>query len=141
MKKNSEEFNQIFVASFLKKLQLLGHDFLFWSTPNGGYRTKQEAGKMKLMGVLAGVPDMAFMAKNKLFFIEFKIKSGKPSPAQKEFMRKSDEYGHTCYVVYGDTPQSYVEQMSLIIRRELDIDQNDISKCAVSALSGIASKE
>ena len=44
---------------------LVGHlevrafpDVLYWHTPNGGYRTRAEAGIMKAMGQRAGIPDL-----------------------------------------------------------------------------------
>jgi hypothetical protein len=107
MKRNSEEFNQIYVVSFLKKLQLSGLDFEFWHTANGGSRNKAEAGTLKMMGVLAGVPDLCLIGLHRtLHFIEFKKPKplGKLSTEQKSFIEKSERYGFACSVVYADNP-------------------------------------
>jgi hypothetical protein len=53
MKKNDEQFIQIYICSFLRKLQLHYPNFIFFSIPNGGSRNKQEASNLKLAGVLA----------------------------------------------------------------------------------------
>jgi len=62
-----------------------------WHTPNGGGRTKAEAGILKAMGVLAGMPDLFVMGMNEfgpeLIAIEFKappkrLKAGGKSVAR-----------------------------------------------------------
>jgi hypothetical protein len=47
----------------------------WWHTPNGEQRDKRVAGKLKGMGVLAGVPDLIFIMPNgQASFIELKRK-------------------------------------------------------------------
>lgn len=140
MKKNAEEYNQIFVNSFLKKLQLDGADFEYWHTPNGGSRNKAEASKLKLMGALPGVPDLILIAKGILVFIEFKLSNGKLSDAQKLFISKARRYGFDVFDIYGDTPQGYIEAVGKIMLDVFGIDQNSISKCSTSALGAAALK-
>ena len=56
-----------------------------FSVPNGGYRTKKEASKLKATGVLAGVSDLIILQPNKTIFVEVKTETGRQSPKQKEF--------------------------------------------------------
>lgn len=136
MKKNDEEFNQIFTVSMLRKLQLSGLDFEFWHTPNGGSRNKAEAGKMKLMGMLAGVPDLCIMAYNIFHFIEFKKKKGVLSQVQKDFIEKSHRYGWKVSIVYADTPRECMEQVCKIMVDCFGADQKTISSMSASVLIG-----
>ena len=137
MKKNCEEYNQIYVCSFLKKLQISGLDFEFWATPNGGYRDRATASKMKLMGMLAGVPDFCIMAYNLFFFIEFKKNNGHLSQAQKLFIEKSHRYGWKVYTVHADDPKQAIDAVSKIMADILPIDQNVISSISAKVLTGI----
>jgi hypothetical protein len=61
-------------------------EYKIWHTPNGGFRDEVEAGKLKRMGVLAGVADLIIMGlTRRLFFLEVKTKTGRLSRAQKDF--------------------------------------------------------
>jgi len=81
---------------------------VIFAIPNGGARSKVEAGIMKIEGVLAGVSDL-FIMKNKInsgilamisyevkadthgLFIEMKTPEGKQTPSQKAFQIKCKE--------------------------------------------------
>lgn len=59
----------------------------FWfHVPNGGARSKAEAGAFKAMGVKAGVPDICILYRGVTHFIELKPKGRYFSPAQKTTM-------------------------------------------------------
>jgi hypothetical protein len=135
LKQNSEEFNQIFAVSFLKKLQLSGLDFEFWHTPNGGTRNKAEAGKMKLMGLLAGVPDISLMAMGKFQFIEFKKPKGTLSKEQRDFISKATRYGWPVHTIVADNPAECIAQVSDVMLRHFGADQNSISSISASVLA------
>lgn len=45
----------------------------FCHIPNGGYRTKAEAGILQAMGARAGAPDLLFVHEGRAFFMELKI--------------------------------------------------------------------
>jgi len=139
MKKNSEEYMQIFIASFLKKLQAAGGDFVFWHTPNGGVRNKAEAGKLKLMGVLRGVHDLIIVHKNGIEFIELKEAGGGQSKEQIELSSALKKYGFKTYVVYMDSVQDGINKLSkiLIDANIGGIDQNGISKSSSSVLASL----
>lgn len=61
-------------------------DLMFWHTPNGGLRNKGEAGKLKAMGTLAGVPDLLFVLPGaQLAGIEIKAAGEDLTPEQVVF--------------------------------------------------------
>jgi hypothetical protein len=136
--KKIESFCQIFCVSFLHKLQLAGYDFLVWSTPNGGSRNKAEAGRMKLEGLLPGVPDLTILAKGILHFIEFKTSKGALSPAQKSFIATATKYGFRVDIVVGDAVAEVLPQVAKVIASLILIDQNSISSISAKILEDAA---
>ena len=53
--------------------------------PNGGFRNKATAGRMRAQGVLPGVPDLLIGSPaSGLAFMELKRRGGRLSPAQRE---------------------------------------------------------
>src|SRR6266567_4314279 len=50
--------------------------------PNGGWRSKVEAGIMKSLGVMPGVPDVIAIRKGEIFALELKAPGGRLSSAQ-----------------------------------------------------------
>lgn len=77
--------------------------------PNGGYRDKITAGKLKAAGVKEGVPDICLPVRiyvpNRVvasgLYIELKVKKNKPSDAQKEWGQFLISQGYYFYVAYG----------------------------------------
>ncbi len=63
--------------------------------PNGGARSKAEAGIFKAMGVMAGVPDLVFTLPphGRTAFVEIKVPGGKLSPAQITFRNRWERAG------------------------------------------------
>ena len=55
MRRPEEQLQRALVAHLRARLP---KPWLVWATPNGGGRSKAEAGILKAMGVLAGVPDL-----------------------------------------------------------------------------------
>jgi len=53
-----------------------------WHTPNGGGRSRAEAGRFKAEGVLAGVPDIQILYRERVLFLELKTDAGRLSAAQ-----------------------------------------------------------
>lgn len=77
---------QIHIA-IVNYLALVLPQALVWHCPNGGARSKREAGEFKRMGVLPGVPDLAILTPDaKLHFLEIKAAKGSLSPAQRAFL-------------------------------------------------------
>lgn len=81
------------------ELQLLFH------IPNGGARSKAEAGRFKAEGVKAGVPDLFLpvpRGNNHGLFIELKRrKGGRLSPEQRVWIQNLQEQGYQAFVCYG----------------------------------------
>jgi hypothetical protein len=72
--------------------------------PNGGFRLKTEASRLKKMGVRAGFPDLFLpVARGKYhgLFMELKIKPNIPSLNQKQWLAKLEFQGYRCAVCYG----------------------------------------
>jgi hypothetical protein len=59
-------------------------DVWFAHIPNGGARTKAEAGIFKALGVRAGAPDLLIVRAGQALFLEVKAPGRKLSPAQIE---------------------------------------------------------
>lgn len=73
--------------------------------PNGGSRDKREAAKLKAMGVKPGVSDLCLPVKRGAYsglYIELKkLKGGKVSPEQREWLDHLRSQGFGAMVCYG----------------------------------------
>lgn len=72
--------------------------------PNGGGRSKREAGRLKAEGVVAGVPDIFVAYPVPGFhglYIEMKSLTGKPSREQQDWIRDSLALGYQAAVCRG----------------------------------------
>ena len=75
-------------------------ELIIHHSPNGGFRTKAEAGIFKSIGTLAGFPDLLILFPDgNILFIEVKTLTGRQSASQKEFQRKAQKLGHNYEVV------------------------------------------
>lgn len=72
----AEDGLQIAVASYLDVA--LVRDAVWYHVPNGGSRSKAEAGRFKAMGVLSGVPDVTIHHAGRTYFIELKVPADRP---------------------------------------------------------------
>lgn len=99
----SEDSLQQACAAFAKKSLFEARlPQVFHHCANGGRRTRREAAKLKLMGVLPGVPDTFLPLKSGEYcglYIELKKAGGVPSPAQKSFMKAVTKQGYLAVVV------------------------------------------
>ena len=72
--------------------------YLIYAIPNGGYRTRTTAKKLKLEGVVAGIPDLFIPVARQGFhgmYIEMKNgKAGKISKEQKKIMELLENFGY-----------------------------------------------
>jgi hypothetical protein len=66
--------------------------------PNGGVRSKAEAGVLRATGVRAGLPDLLVWTRSSGFAIELKSGAGKLSPAQIAWHATVTSLGHRVYV-------------------------------------------
>ena len=67
--------------------------------PNGGYRTKSEAMKMKATGLVAGVSDLIIVQPNRVIFLELKDTNGRQSNEQKSFQEKITALGFEYWLI------------------------------------------
>jgi hypothetical protein len=81
-----------------------------WHTPNGGHRSASEAGRMKVMGTLAGVPDLFIPALR--LFVELKAPNGRGrlSKEQEALINELRGYGYGCLVT--DSFEEFKEVVS-----------------------------
>ena len=70
-----------------KHLRWRGVPGLVWfSIPNGGYRTPREAQVLKATGVRAGVSDLVLLHAGKSYALELKTPKGRATDAQIQFL-------------------------------------------------------
>lgn len=77
---------------------------LMYHIPNGGYRNKAEAARLKMEGVKAGVPDICLPVARGGYhglYIEMKIKGNTTSDNQKRWIRLLKEQDYFVTVCYG----------------------------------------
>jgi hypothetical protein len=70
-------------AAIVEWIRLVAPSLIAFHVPNGGYRTKAEAARMKWIGVLAGIPDIVVLGLDgRCWLIEVKAPGGSLSPDQ-----------------------------------------------------------
>ena len=110
---------------------------MFWSIPNGGFRTKSTALTMKNTGVLAGVLDLQLVGNGWIHFIEMKMGNGKLSDAQKEFIKGITSFNISHDVVYADTPQEAVIKVKdIMIKLILNYSVKSVSSSKLHDIAG-----
>jgi len=75
-----------------------------FAVPNGGYRDKRTAAKLKAEGVKPGVPDVALPAARAGYhglYVEMKVGKNKPTEIQSAWHADLENAGYACYVCYG----------------------------------------
>lgn len=93
----------------------IARDYLY-HIPNGGTRNKREAGRLKSMGVKAGVSDYHLPVPRGWFHgLYLEMKAPKPYPSrvqvsQRDWGEVVQRQGHAFYIVYG------VDQAKAVIR-------------------------
>ena len=76
---------------------------LIFAIPNGGQRSKAQAGKLKAEGVKAGVPDLCLpLARHGYhgLFIELKVQGNRTSDLQALWIERLGDMGYLCHVLY-----------------------------------------
>jgi len=94
---------------------------VIWHTPNGGKRNAREAGRLKAMGVLPGVPDLFIAEPNKYshgLFVELKIKPNKTTDKQKRVIAQLQTRGFTVEICY--TLQDFIKVVQNFLSLESD---------------------
>lgn len=99
----TEHQEQVAVIQWFRLQHKQYANYLF-AIPNGGVRHIGTAVKLKREGVISGVPDLFLMIPKAGWhglWIEMKIKGGKVSDSQKEFMGAATLIGYQAVVCYG----------------------------------------
>jgi hypothetical protein len=91
IRQRPEEALHMAVARFLDVA--LPSDATWLHVPNGGRRTKTEAGKFKAMGVRAGVADLLLFRNGHSYAMELKALDGRISVAQDIWRRSFEDAG------------------------------------------------
>jgi len=102
----SEHTEQVNVIRFckLQKIPIFAIPNGMWIPGLTGRRLFSYIAKMKAEGMTKGIPDMFIPLPNKHhagLFLELKIKGGKLSPEQKEWLRILSENGYKAICCYG----------------------------------------
>lgn len=76
--------------SIVSYLEIAAHkDAIWFAVPNGEHRSKATGGRLKAMGVKAGVADLCFLVKRGYAaFMELKVNGGRQSAAQLVFEQR-----------------------------------------------------
>lgn len=99
----SEHQEQVMLITWFR-LQHKQYAKYLWAIPNGGSRHIVAAVKLKAEGVMAGVSDCFLMIPKGGWhglFIEMKVKGGKLSDSQREFMGMAILMGYQAVVCFG----------------------------------------
>lgn len=73
--------------------------WIYFHCPNGGGRSKAEAGILKALGVRAGMPDLCLVGDGRMVCLEIKSRSGRLSTAQRETIGRLAEAGVPTLIV------------------------------------------
>ena len=88
-----------------------------FSVPNGGFRTKREAVKLKATGLRAGVSDLIIIQDRTTLFVELKKPTGKQSKEQLEFEKIVTALGFKYYVVRSLDEFKDIPEIKKIIKK------------------------
>ncbi len=95
--KRPEEVTHRQIAAMLR--MSLPKPWLFFHVPNGGGRSKAEAGILKALGTRPGVPDLLVAGEGRVIGVEVKAPKGYLSSAQKDTIAALAEAGIPTVVV------------------------------------------
>jgi len=94
--KHNESKIQIEIVRYIRYLY---PNSILFSIPNGGQRSVITAAYLKREGVLAGVSDLIWIYKGKVYFLEVKAEKGYQSVNQKEFESQVKKQGFEYYIL------------------------------------------
>jgi len=100
---SEDKIQQEIVTWFTNNFCLKHHSprSIILSIPNGGFRNKIEAMKLKATGLLPGASDLIIIHKGKIYFIELKDEKGTQQPNQKDFEKRVNDQGYD-YLIFRD---------------------------------------
>jgi hypothetical protein len=83
--------------------------------PAGGWRTRAEAGILKAIGTVAGIPDILVIYRGQLFCLELKTERGRLTEVQHTTHERLREAGATVATAYGlDAALAQLEAWDLL---------------------------
>lgn len=107
-----EEYIQFQLAQWLRE-----NNYTFFHVPNGGYRRKAEAGRLKAIGVRAGVHDLIILLPGAVtLFVELKTDKGALSPKQKKFHEEIAKLGFENQLIRAANPEGALAQLQAILQ-------------------------
>ena len=84
----------------------------YWAVPNGGKRSKSEAGRLKVEGVKSGVPDLCLIYDGMYYGLEVK----KPATSTpKGYLTKNQKIMHTKIEAAGGTVKTVYSVADVIL--------------------------
>jgi hypothetical protein len=81
MKRPEQAIHQAVVAHLNMRAE---PDVFYFHPANGGKRTAFEGRLFKALGVVAGVPDLIFLKRGRMYALELKAAKGRPTALQSE---------------------------------------------------------
>lgn len=86
----------------VQHLQLRAERGAVWMhVPNGGLRSRAEAGRLKAQGTVAGAPDLLIFFEGRTYALELKTVNGRISGAQKAMHQALEAAGVNVAVSFG----------------------------------------
>lgn len=76
-------------------------NYLIFSIPNGEFRHKTVALRLKAEGLTAGIPDLCVITDKKILWVELKAEKGRLSIHQKEVQKKMQELNQEVYTCFS----------------------------------------
>lgn len=87
-------------AAIVEFVRMVAPHVVIWHCPNGGWRTKAEAARLRWVGTLAGVLDLQLaLPEGRSAYWETKTLRGRLSDAQLEFIARLETLGHVWAIV------------------------------------------
>lgn len=135
--KRPEQNLQIGIMNYVRKIMQIENcsRFIAAHVPNGGHRTKSEAGIFKAMGVMAGFADIIVLvhpnevhATPTAFFVEMKAKGGDMEESQIYFEDRVTFMGFKYYLLEAEDQRDALDQF-MAIMKENGVDISGTKVC------------
>lgn len=103
-------------AAVVQHLKLRQRPRVFYcAIPNGEYRSKRTASRLKQQGVIPGAPDLLVLCQGIAYGLELKTEAGHASQAQRTVSRQWGEAGGFYFIAYGlDSALTFLEDIGAI---------------------------
>lgn len=99
----------------MQHLRIRAREAVAFHVPNGGARSKAEAGRFKAEGVEAGIPDVCILFRGRFYCLELKTSRGRLSPAQAAMHDRLRAAGANVAVAFGlDAALAQLEAWGLL---------------------------